>query len=144
MRIIFYIVMGIVNSVIGMSIFANKNLLNSIQTREFLTLYGFASFLPQVLMPITSILFVYYCFSIKARGNESYWRINFVSNIAMFILYAAIIIFAQIQLMDGAKGAAYSLLIFSPFAIISTLNLRLLFYRFPVKNDIENDAAKIN
>ena len=144
MRIIFYIVMGIVNSIIGMSLFVNKNLLNSIQTKEFLTLYGFASFLPQVLMPITSIFFAYYCFSIKAREDKIFWKINFVSNIVTFIFLSAIIIFAQIEFMGGSKGAASSLLLFSPFAIISTLNLRLLFYRFPVKNGDKNDDTKID
>jgi len=144
MRIIFYIVMGIVNSIIGMSLFVNKNLLNSIQTKEFLTLYGFASFLPQVLMPITSILFVYYCFSIKAREDKIFWKINFASNIVMFILFSAAMIMAQIGFMGGEKGAASALLLFSPLAIISTLNLRLLFYRFPVKNGNQNDAAETN
>ena len=144
MRIVFYIIMGVVNSIIGMSIFVNKNLWNFIQVKQFLSIEGFASFLPQFLMPIISILFAYYCFSIKAREDKIFWKINFVSNIVMFILFSAAVIVAQIGFMGGAEGAASSLLLFSPFAIISTLNLRLLFYRFPVKNGDKNDDTKID
>ena len=144
MRIYFYLIMGVVNSLIGLTIFVNKNLWASIQTREFLTFSGFFSVLPQVLMPITSILFAYYCFSIKARGDERYWKINFVLNAVLFVLLTASVIYAEVELLSGTKFAANILVMIAPLALISVFNLRLLFYRLPTKNGFESNAAHIN
>lgn len=136
--------MGIINTTFCISSFWNTGFWNLIFSGKFLHLYGFFEFLIPFSTYSMSIIFAYYCFSIKARGNENFWKLNFIANAINFILITSMVIFAKIYSMNGSSGAGQIMFIMAPFAVITTLNLALLLYRVPTNKNEENEIPSIS
>ena len=131
--------MGVINSTICISSLWNEGFWSSIFSGKFFHIYRFFELLIPFLMYSMSSIFAFYCFSIKARSSEKFWKINFIGNCLNFILLFALIIDAKILSMNGSSYAANSMFIFALMAVIATLNLALLIYRVPNNNVDKNE-----
>ena len=145
MRLVSYILLGLVNAFLGLSIIGNQGLWHYISSGQLLGNTGWAAgltFSCYIWMYSTAILFAYYCFNIEARRNRLFWKINFAGNSLMVFWLTAIMIWSKIDSTVGASSWGDHGYLLVPYAIFLTLNLTLLLCRVPSKQIDGNNVSE--